>query len=137
MQKNGWNLLDQFEDEEVSKWFHHWSIVYGPILVLCIGMVFRIQHWPGASLIISASLLLILVRSFIFFFTKKRLLYEWLYFIGRITLIIALAINFGFIPLQKTVMLTVLGVFSLGVLAFVFRKRTPADDEPEKQEDDY
>jgi predicted membrane channel-forming protein YqfA (hemolysin III family) len=129
-------ILDRFNDEPSRTWIHHWSIVFVPISLFAIGVLFRFMHWPYARIIMAVGLILILLRSCIFFFTKKRSWDEWFYFLGRVSLISVLAIDFAFFPMNRKIMLLALTFFAIGVLIYVVRKKKAAD-EVENQEDDY
>lgn len=137
MQKNELDILDQFEDEAESKWYHHGAIVYGPIVLLSIGLIFRVQHWPGARLILLVAMLLIMLRSFIFFLSTRRKWFEWIYFTSRIALMIALAYQFGWDFGNSRFMIFALAFFCFGVLLYLFKTRKQTDDHIEKEEDDY
>jgi hypothetical protein len=129
-------ILDSFEDEPVRPWYFHWSVMYGPVLLLITGVFFRLMHWPWASLLMAAGLTLLIVRSIIFFFTRKRAFDEWFYFLGRITLVTVLVVNYGFRPVGKTWLLGSLVFFAIGVLLYALSKRRPAEAK-ETAEDDY
>lgn len=59
--------------------YHHWSLgssiywrlIKGAVGVLIIGILFKIQHWPGANLMLVVSCSLILVFYFLHFLNKK------------------------------------------------------------------
>jgi|LakMenEpi03Aug12_release.lakeMendotaPanAssembly.Ray.scaffolds.fasta_scaffold225520_3 hypothetical protein len=137
MQKSGHEILDQFEDEAERKWFHHGAIVYGPLVLLCIGLIFRVQHWPGSRLILFSAMLLIAARSFIFFFSTKRKWFEWIYFFSRIALMATLVYYFAWGSGNKRLMIIALSFFSLGVLVYFVKTRKQVSDTIEKEEDDY
>ena len=137
MEKDEEQILDQFEDEPQRQWYQHWSIVFGPVVLFIIGMLFRIQHWPRSMFIIALALFLILLRSFVFFFIKPRPLHEWIYFIGRIALISVLVVDFAFVALERKWLLTALTLFAIGVMVNLLRRDKGTTAEPEQPEDDY
>jgi hypothetical protein len=137
MQKNEQDILDQFDEEVQRKWYHHGLVVYGPMLLLSIGLVFRVQHWPGARLILLFAMLMIMVRSFIFFLSSSRKWFEWIYFSSRITLMIALVYQFAWDFGNSTFMVFSLSFFSCGVLLYLFMTRKQTVEQPEREEDDY
>lgn len=130
-------ILDWHEDEPTKRWYHHWFFALLPALVFAIGTVFKLMHWPKASWIIGFALFLILLRSCLLFFSKKRNVFDWIYFIGRITLILALAVHFALVHLPKKVLLSALTLFGISVLTFLLQKKSPADEAPENADDDY
>jgi cbb3-type cytochrome oxidase subunit 3 len=130
-------ILDWHEDEPTKHWYHHWAIAIAPVIVFAIGALFKLMHWPLASWLMGMALFLILFRSFVLFFSKKRAAHDWIYFIGRITLIAALAVNFAIFHLPKKILLIALTLFGISVLAFLLKKKTPADEAPESNDDDY
>src|SRR5690606_7522531 len=89
------NILDRFDEELEKQWFHHWLVVYGPVGLFIVGVVFRFMKWPFSSLILVAALSAMVIRSFIFFFSKKRRTSEWFYFLGRIAFTLLLILMFG------------------------------------------
>jgi uncharacterized membrane protein len=137
MEKNAESILDQFDEEQEIRWFHHWSITIAPIAMLCIGMIFRMQHWPYASMIIAGSLMLLLLRSGIFFFSKKRKTHEWIYFCARVYLNLVLVAFFWGNMLSGRSIAIALVIFTIGVLTYVFHKKDNSEKLAEKQEDDY
>jgi len=136
MAENDDDVLDRFEDEPERHWLQHWSIVFGPVVLFIVGVLFRIQHWPGASFLIAAALTLILLRSFIFFFSKRRAIDEWFYFLGRIGLISVLVVDFAFIEVGRKWMLAALSLFAVGIIFYLFRRKEK-QDPGEGPDDDY
>jgi hypothetical protein len=137
MQKNESDVLDQFEEEEEKRWYHHALIVYGPIALFSIGLIFRAQHWPGARLIITLAMALLVARSFIYFFTSRRKWFEWIYFSSRIVLLIALMFTFGWNVDNKPILIPALIYFAFGVLIYFIKTRNQKPEKHEKEEDDY
>ncbi len=130
-------ILDHFEDEPAKPWYQHWSVIFGPVVIFAIGVLFRIQYWPFALHIMATGLLLILFRSLVFFLSKKREAVEWIYFLGRLSLISVLAINFAFQKINRSVLLAALIFFGIGVLFYIMKKKKPEDEHADHPADDY
>ncbi len=137
MQKSEPELLDQFDEETERKWFHHSAVVYGPMVMLCIGLIFRVQHWPGTRLILLLAMALIVTRSFIYFFSSQRKWFEWIYFASRILLMLTLVYYFVWSSGNRRLMVFALSFFSIGVLLYFFNTRKQKSDLIEREEDDY
>lgn len=93
-------LLDQF-DQENKQWYHHWLVYYLPVAILIGGVVMLTMKWPGARLVIVLGLFTTLIRSGIFFFAKKQSTSNWIYFIGRLILTVAIGIHIAFGPFHS------------------------------------
>ncbi len=137
MKKIDETVLDQFDEVPIKRWFQHWSVVFGPVVIFAVGVLFRVQHWPFALELMAVGLVLILCRSFIFFFSKKRENLEWIYFLGRISLISVLAANFAFQKMPRSILLGAMLLFGISVMVYILRKKRPEDEHAENHEDDY
>ncbi|MBX7052377.1 MAG: hypothetical protein K1X54_10105 [Flavobacteriales bacterium] len=130
-------ILDQFDEDRDRRWFEHWTVVYLPILLLIVGLLFRIQHWPFSSLLIASGLGAILIRNFIFFFSKSRSFAEWSYFVGRIFLVVTLILHFGLKHYSIRSIFIGLCVFATGALIYWLKREKKSDHQPEQIEDDF
>jgi len=139
MAKWDFDILDRFDDEPEKQWLYHPLVVYGPIIILIIGVIFHTMHWPASKLIILIGLMAMMVRSSIFFFSKRRKIAEWAYFVGRqffSVLIVMLFIGFS---IDRTYLITSFLLFAGGWAFFEFNKKKDQDEttNEDKIEDDY
>jgi hypothetical protein len=128
-------ILDWHEDQPTKHWSQGWLVAGTPVFVFSVGAVFKLMQWPWATTMIAIALFLILLRSFVLFFSKVRDLYDWIYFIGRVTLMLALAVNFTFLPLSKHILFASLGLFAISAITFFFKSKS--NDSINEAEDDY
>jgi len=136
MEENVEDVLDQWKETPEKQWYEHWTLVYLPVIFIIIGVLFNIQHWPFASGIMAIGLFLAMLKSFIYFFVKKRPPHEWVYFLARITLFVVLLINFGFIQLSSSTFMVILSIYAVGVVVHLIKSK-PKRREEENPEDDY
>ena len=136
MGENDEEVLDRWKETPEKQWYEHWTLVYLPIILIIIGVIFNLQHWPFAGSIMAVGLFFAMIKSFIYFFVKKRPLVEWIYFLARITLFVALLINFGFIQLNTSTFAVILLIYAFGVIVHLIKSKSKSRDE-EKPEDDY
>jgi hypothetical protein len=129
-------ILDQFDEEE-KKWYHHWSVYYGPVLVFILGVLMRIMHWPGANLILVLGLAGTFIRSTIFFFIKKQSPVNWIYFFARqiFTVIIAMHLAYGPFGIGNTMLIVAFTIFTLAAIIKLFEKKKGKDDPGQEPED--
>lgn len=137
MAKWDFDILDRFEDEPEKQWLHHPVVVYGPIIILIIGVVFHLQHWPASRLIMLIGLMAMMVRSSIFFFSKKRKTAEWAYFVGRQLFSVLVVMLFMRIPFDRRFLIASFLLFAGGWAFFAFNKKKGPDEKDDKIEDDY
>jgi hypothetical protein len=130
-------ILDQFDEDRDRRWFEHWSVVFVPLFLFILGLVFRIMHWPFASLLIASGLGAILIRNVIFFFSKSRSFAEWAYFIGRMFLVTTLILHFGLRFYSIRSIFIGLCVFFVGVLIYWLKRDKGDLNQPENLEDDF
>ncbi len=139
MPKWDFDVLDRFEEEPEKQWLHHPLVVYGPIIILIIGVVFHIQHWPAARLITLTGLMGMMVRSAIFFFSKKRNVAEWSYFTGRQLFSVLVVMLFIGIPFDRRYLIVSFLLFAGGWAFYAFNKKKSPEENSndDKIEDDY
>jgi O-antigen/teichoic acid export membrane protein len=130
-------ILDQFEETRAPRWFEHWTVVYIPIVFFIVGLIFRLQHWPYSSWLIAGGLLLMLIRSAIFFFSKKRKLNEWIYLIGRFSLFLVLINHFTSTFGSPRLLFSGLVIYGVCIIVYLVLKRKTQELPQEKLEDDY
>src|SRR5690606_13733278 len=88
------DVLDQFDEEPEKQWFQHPIIIYGAVIILIIGVLFRIMEWLFSHHLILLGFVLMMVRSTFFFFTMMHNFAEWLYFLSRMNLSLAIILSF-------------------------------------------
>jgi hypothetical protein len=88
------DILDNPNEKPAQRWFENLWFVAFSFLLVCIGLVFKVMHWPGAALIILAGFMAIIFRSISLFLQRKRYLYEWFYIAGNLAGIAYLLIRF-------------------------------------------
>lgn len=139
MSEDANEVLDRFEEEPQKRWFHHWLIVFGPVCLMIMGILFRLAHYPYAVVLIIAGLVTMLLRSGIFFFTKSRSVLEWIYFIGRIAFSAMIILIFLGYRIDHILLLvcSVLFVASTVSLNFRGKKERQNASQEENIEDDY
>jgi hypothetical protein len=130
-------ILDQFDEDQTPRWFEHWTVVYLPLALFILGLIFRFQHWPFALLLISSGLMAIMLRNLVFFFSKRRPFGEWAYFVGRMVLFAALILHFAFRMYSIKRIFVALIFFAIGVAIYWLTKNKANDDKMEKLEDDF
>jgi cobalamin biosynthesis protein CobD/CbiB len=132
-------VLDQFDEEPEKQWFQHPVIVYGSVIILIIGVFFQLMTWPFSRLLILIGIALMIARSTIFFFTKKRKFTEWLYFLSRMNLSVAIILTF-LSPMREhryiSLSLAAFGICYL-VLVLTQSKQDKNGNKQENIEDDY
>lgn len=136
MEKIEEDVLDRWTETPEKQWYEHWALVYLPIIFIIIGVIFNIQDWPCAQLIMAIGLFFAMVKSAIYFFVKVRPFHEWIYFLARITLFVFLLINFGFVQLRSSTFAVILSIYALGVIVHLVKSKPKRRDE-ENPEDDY
>jgi len=139
MAKWDFDILDRFDDEPEKQWFQHPAVVFGPIIILIIGVIFHLQHWAYSRLIILIGMMAMMVRSSIFFFSKRRKTAEWLYFVGRQLFSVLVVMLFMGIPFNKRYLLYSFLLFAGGWAMFSFSRKSDADENSneDKIEDDF
>jgi cobalamin biosynthesis protein CobD/CbiB len=132
-------VLDQFDEEPEKQWFQHPVIVFGAVIILIVGVLFHIMHWPFSRFLILLGIALMMVRSSIFFFTKKRKLTEWLYFLSRMNLSVAIIMTFLYPMSEHRYMSISLAAFGLCYMILVLTqpKQDKSSSKQENIEDDY
>ena len=139
MEKFPGDVLDRFDEEPEKQWFQHPIIVYGSVIILIVGVLFRLMHWPYSRLLILIGIVLMIARSTIFFFTKRRKLTEWLYFLSRMNLSASIIMTF-LSPMRDHRYISLsLAIFGISYLILVLTQ--PNQDKntikQENIEDDY
>ncbi|HEY8403640.1 MAG TPA: hypothetical protein VIK71_03425 [Flavobacteriales bacterium] len=133
------DVLDQFDEEPEKQWFQHPIIIYGAVIILIIGVLFRIMEWPFSHHLILLGVVLMMVRSTIFFFTKMRKFAEWLYFLSRMNLSVAIILTF-LSPLSSHNYISLsLAAFGFCYLILVLSQPKQNKNQPTQEniEDDY
>ncbi len=88
------NILDNPNEKLPKKWFEQSGIVYAPFALVGLGLLFKIKHWPGASLMILLGFAFSVFRSLIVFLKRSRYMYEWFYLFGNLAGIAFLLMRF-------------------------------------------
>lgn len=137
MKKNLEKVLDHFEEEPSKRWFQHWLTIFIPAVLFVVGAIFKTFHWKFALVLMAIGLSLIVLRSILLFMLKTRDLAEWFYFLGSLALVLALAIDFAFIQVNRKIRIASFILFCLGVLMYLLKKKNPADELADNPEDEY
>jgi hypothetical protein len=132
------NILDNPNEIVPKKWYEQNGIVYAPFALVGLGIVFKIMHWPGASLMILLGFLFSVIRSVVVFLQRSRYLYEWLNLLGNLAGIAFLLMRF-FNWYKGTLNIVLVAVFIGGYCAQYFEwPRGLANDQAnEIDEEDY
>ncbi len=115
----------QTPNSKPNKWF---SATYGvSIAFLIYSFVADVAEWPGTNTALLIGLFLLLVITGINFFSRaRRALFEWAYFIGKVTLIAAIYLKLAHYPEAYTLIYFTFGCFAFGLIALSlsrFRQR--------------
>lgn len=99
-----------------SKWI---NTTYGvSIAFLVYSFIADIARWPGKDISLLIGLFLLLIITVVNFFRRKgRALFEWAYFIGKVTLIAAIYLKLARYPQAYTLIYITFGCFAFGLLA--------------------
>jgi NAD/NADP transhydrogenase beta subunit len=128
-------LIDQFDDEP-EYWLNHWAFLYIPIVLFIVGLVMLFLKWPFSTLVMTIGLFGLLLRRALFFFRKKRTIYDWLYFVARIVFTLAIGAQLAFqIRMSEQTQMIVIGLFVVGAFAKIFDPTKNKNDN-ESDEDD-
>jgi hypothetical protein len=91
----------------------------GAYLMVLAGFVFKIMHWPFALILMLGGLgLWLLYATLSLIHEERSALYNWAYFIGKVALIIFLALRFlnlhiaSFVALPIAVVAFIVGIIS-------------------------
>ncbi len=139
MAKWDFDILDRFDEEPQKQWFHHPIMVYGPIVILIIGVIFHMLHWPFSRFILLVGLMAMMVRSSIYFFSKTRKIAEWIYFTGRQLFSVLIVMLFIGIPFDRRYLIVSFLLFACSWAFYSFSKKENIEQNPDedKIEDDY
>ncbi|MDZ4750158.1 MAG: hypothetical protein SGI87_00990 [Flavobacteriales bacterium] len=115
-------ILDQFDDlnrKPKEHWF--WQIL--PALIFVIGIFMTWMSVPGATTLLLAAASFAVIRLTIRFFRQQRVLFEWFYYLGNVSLMIAISLSILHIaPLDFKSLGPAMILFALGILSAGQRK---------------
>lgn len=86
-----------------------------------LALLFNLLKWPGVSILASIGFLLISIRYLLLFFSAERKFSDWMYFLGRITLLLTVA---TFFVLDQPVRL----LFALPAIFFILGLMTSKNE---------
>jgi hypothetical protein len=139
MDKSSDSVLDGPDEKPTAAWFESlWMYILSFPLVIA-GAMFKIQHWPFANLLILIGGAVFLLRSVLIFFSRPRMVFEWLYFVGQMSIVAFLILRFVFNYRDRLIVTIVLSLFAIGFLANLFNwpgnREATLPGEEEKEED--
>lgn len=97
-----------------------------------VGVVFKLQHWPAANLIMLIGAAVSIARLALFFFKKKRVIYHWFYFIGAIAVVAWLMLYLVFDIQQSWMKVFFMSLMGLGFAGYLLK---PSDKDGLLNED--
>lgn len=102
--------------------------VYGLVYIAAVVLfaywfIAEIAHWPYAGhALLTGLFLLALVSLFKFIRDRKTGLYQLFYFVGKLSLLVAIFLNFSHFPYAEVAMWIAFAGFATGILLLSFRK---------------
>lgn len=141
MPESNHTILDRDDPVSAKKWFESPLLFWLSFPVIFIGVIFKLQHWPWATMMLIAGSGITLLRLSLIFLKRKRQSHEWLYFLGGMAVIVWIILFFVFDVRSSLVKLVFMLLFAAGILGYLFKPSNKAgllkeDIQKEEEEQD-
>ncbi|MEZ4799461.1 MAG: hypothetical protein R2809_06730 [Flavobacteriales bacterium] len=87
------DILDAPEDKNSQK-KNYFLLGIVSLSFAALALVFNLMKWPGVAVLAIIGFILISIRYLLIFFSADRKFSDWMYFLGRITLLMTVATFF-------------------------------------------
>lgn len=103
------DILDAPEDKKSQK-KNYFLLGMVSISFAALALIFNLMKWPGVSILAIIGFVLISIRYLLIFFSAERKFSDWMYFLGRITLLMTVA-SFFFLTQPIRLMFALPAIF--------------------------
>jgi uncharacterized membrane protein HdeD (DUF308 family) len=126
-------IIDRPEEPEKKE--ANW-IIYLSMAVLAIGVLFQWMHWPFSRLLVVSGFAGITGYNTYYFFSRKRPLYAWAYFVGRLLLLAGILLYLFRLWAPTWLFFSAMICFALGMLFSSTQKENFSKNEEEKAKEE-